>query len=252
MLIRLAVISETNKINDTAAVAAEKKGVTIVPLKPSAKFPPGTAAALAMAKNTAAAFKHAVAAAAQQEQLLFLLADALDCREGLPQGSSRRVTDHATRFAVALGMSRDDQLVLERAALLRDIGKIAVPNSVLLKEGLLDYDEWLFIQKHPHLGGEIVDKTEALRDIADVVRMHHESFDGDGYPDGLEGDAIPLLARALKIIDVYCAMTSPRLYRKGYSSQEEALEYVRNEQGKHFDPALVETFLAEDVGQPWK
>jgi len=252
MLTRLAVISESKKIDNSAVVAAEKEGVTLVPLKPSAKFPPGTAAALAMAKDSAASFKHAVAAAAQQQELLYLLADALDSREGLPLGSSRRVADHATRFAVALGLSRDDQLVLERAALLRDIGKNAVPNSVLLKEGLLDYDEWLFIQKHPHLGGEIAEKTGALRDIAEVISMHHESFDGDGYPDGLEGDAIPLLAKALKIIDVYCAMTSPRLYRKGYSSQEEALEYIRSEQGKHFDPNLVETFLAENVGQPWK
>lgn len=252
MLKRLAVITKDGGVDRAAVKSSEAEGVSLTFLSPSDQLPPGTAAALCLAGDLPGALKGVLAAAEQQEELLFLLADALDCREGLLPGSSRRVTDHATRFAAALGLSPEDQLVLERAALLRDIGKIAIPNDVLIKEGLLSYEEWMLIQQHPHLGGQIAEKTRALGDIAELVNMHHESFDGDGYPDGLEGSAIPLLARALKILDVYCAMTSPRHYRKGFSSQEDALEYLRSEQGKHFDPDLIETFLEAGVGRPWE
>ncbi|MCX5772689.1 MAG: HD domain-containing protein [Candidatus Hydrogenedentes bacterium] len=252
MLKRLAVFTDGGAIDEAAAKAAQAQGVQLQFISGSAEFPPGTPAAIALAKDLAGSIKAALTAAEQQEELLFLLADSLDCREGLLPGSSRRVTEHATRLSAAIGLGTEDQLVLERAALLRDIGKITIPNDVLLKEGLLSYEEWMFIQQHPHLGGQIVENTRALKDIAEVVRTHHESFDGDGYPDALEGSAIPLLARALKILDVYCAMTSPRHYRKGYSSQEEALEYIRSEQGKHFDPDLVETFLEAGVGRPWE
>jgi len=252
MLKRLAVITDGGAIDEAAAKAAEAQGVQLQFVSGSSEFPAGTPAAIGLTNDFSGSLKTALAAAEQQEELLFLLADSLDCREGLIPGSSRRVTDHATRFAAAIGLGIEDQLVLERAALLRDIGKISIPNDVLLKEGLLSYEEWMFIQQHPHLGGQIVEKTRALNDIADVVKTHHESFDGDGYPDGLEGSAIPLLSRALKILDVYCAMTSPRHYRKGYSSQEEALEYLRSEQGKHFDPDLVEAFLEAGVGRPWE
>lgn len=252
MLKRLAVITQDGGVDKAAEKSAEAEGVSLAFLSPSQELPPGTAAALGRADDLPGALKGVLAAAAQQEELLFLLADSLDCREGLLAGSSRRVTDHATRFAAALGLGTEDQLVLERAALLRDIGKITIPNDVLLKEGLLSYEEWMFIQQHPHLGGRIAEKTLALKDIVEVVNMHHESFDGDGYPDGLEGCTIPLLARALRILDVYCAMTSPRHYRKGYSSQEDALEYLRSEQGKHFDPDLVEAFLEAGVGRPWE
>lgn len=252
MLKRLAVITKDGGADPAAVKSAEAKEVHLTFLSHSKKFPPGTAAAIDCTNDLHAALKTALPAAEQQQELLFLLADSLDSREGLLPGSSRRVADHATRFAVALKLGVEDRLVLERSALLRDIGKISIPNDVLLKEGLLSYDEWMFIQKHPHLGGEIVEKTHALKDVAETVKMHHESFDGDGYPDGLEGSQIPLLARALKILDVYCAMTSPRHYRKGFSSQEDALDYLKSEQGKHFDPDLVETFLEAEVGQPWE
>lgn len=251
MLRRLAFIAEKETVDKAAAKAAETNGVLLVPIRPEQAWPPGTAAAVAVDKDASAAITAALAAAAQQEELLFLLADSLDSREGLLPGSSRRVADHATRFAAALKLEPGEQVVLERAALLRDLGKIAIPNSVLLKEGLLSYEEWLQIQQHPHLAKDIADKTPALSDIADIIAMHHESFDGDGYPDGLEGNAIPRLARALKILDVYCAMTSPRHYRKGYSSQEDALDYVKSEQGKHFDPDLAEVFLSKKIGKPW-
>ena len=91
---------------------------------------------------------------------------------------------------------------------------------------------------------------DGFQDTADIVRRHHECYDGDGYPDRLEGDAIPYLARVVKVIDVYCAMTSPRHYREGQASHDEALEHIKSEHGKHFDPELVDVFLKDDLGVP--
>lgn len=252
MLRRLAVITDGGKLDKAAVKLAASEGVQLVMAGTGDDCPPGICGVLAPVEKFAASMKCVLAAAAQQEELLYLLADSLDSREGLIPGSSRRVVEHASRFAKAIGLSPEDQITLERAALLRDLGKISIPNDVLLKETLLSYEEWLLIQAHPHLGADVAEKTQALKDVAEIIGTHHESFDGDGYPDGIEGTAIPLLARALKILDVYCAMTSPRLYRKGFSSQEDALEHLRSEQGKHFDPDLIETFLKAKVGQPWE
>lgn len=193
-----------------------------------------------------------VARVADGEELMDLLAEALDCRESLLPGSSKRVRDHATRFAKPLGLSAKDRSALERAALLRDIGKLKIPNEILLMEVLLSYEESALLHQHPRLGSEVLEETRALRDVAEIVRCHHESFDGDGYPDGLEGEAIPYLARILKIVDVYCAMTSPRAYRQGHASHKEALAHLTEERGKHFDAALVDVFVKEKVGQAWE
>ena len=180
--------------------------------------------------------------------VLALLSEAIDCREGLVRGSSMRLVEHAGRFAEVLGLGAEDRLSLERAALLRDIGKLRILNDVLLKPDLLTYDEWAVIQRHPHFGADLVAEIEGFQDIEAVVRCHHESYDGDGYPERLEGEQIPFLARALKIIDVYCAMTSPRHYRTGTASHKEAVAHIRDERGKHFDPELADVFLKAKVG----
>ncbi len=184
------------------------------------------------------------------EELLLLLGMAIDAREQFHSGSSQRMSEHATRFAVALGLSASDRSRFERAAAVRDIGKLRVPNDVLLKKSVLTYDEWMLLQSHALLGGEIVRGVAWLQDTDDIVSSHHECFDGTGYPVGTEGEAIPLLGRALKILDVYCAMTSPRFYRPGYSTHEDAVAYIRGESGKHFDPELVNLFIDAGVGQP--
>ncbi len=179
---------------------------------------------------------------------LGLLSEAIDCREGLVQGSSMRLVEHAGRFAGGLGLGAEDKLALERAALLRDIGKLRILNEVLLKPDLLSYDEWAVIQRHPHFGADLVAEIEGFQDIEAVIRCHHESYDGDGYPERLEGEQIPFLARALKILDVYCAMTSPRHYRTGTASHKEAVAHIRAERGKHFDPELANVFLDAKIG----
>lgn len=185
---------------------------------------------------------------AQIDSTLYLLAEAIDCRESFRPGSSQRVVEHATRFAQVLGLRSDEQITLERGALLRDIGKLKIPNEVLLKNGLLDYDEWNLIQAHTHIGADLVKNLDGFEDIENIVRRHHETWDGDGYPDKLEKEAIPFAARIIKIVDVYCAMTSPRPYREGMATKQQALDHLQNERGKHFDPELVDIFLENDLG----
>jgi HD-GYP domain-containing protein (c-di-GMP phosphodiesterase class II) len=181
--------------------------------------------------------------------LLELLAEAIDCREAFLPGSSSRVREHATRLGKALKLSANDQLTFERAALVRDIGKLKIPNDVLLKDDVLTYDEWQLIHQHAAIGADLVASLDVLKDTEDVVRYHHECFDGTGYPAGLEGDAIPYLARAMKVIDVYCAMTSPRHYRKNQTTHAAAAQHLDNERGKHFDPEIVAAFVASDIGK---
>ena len=252
MLTRVGVVSDKDSFRQALMKAATGKGAEGVVIGAGDDLPANITAIVADQESVKAAMDAACVLGARNEQMLQLLAEAVDCREGFLPGSSVRVMEHATRFAAALKLSPEDQLTLERGALARDIGKIHISNDVLLKEGVLSYDEWSLLQRHPHLGAEIVLQTSCLQDTADIVRNHHECYDGDGYPDGLEGEAIPYLARIMKILDVYCAMTSPRHYRKGHSSHEEAVDYLKSEQGKHFDAAMVDVFMDAGVGQPWK
>jgi putative nucleotidyltransferase with HDIG domain len=210
-------------------------------------LPPAATCALAGSKEVDAALKAATALGTQLEEVLWLVAEAIDCREEFRPGSAKRLIAHTTKFAEALGLSAQDTLTLQRGALIHDIGKLRVPNEILLKSDLLTYHEWATLQQHTVFGAEIVSAGEALKDTVDVVRSHHECFDGTGYPDGLEGDDIPYLARAMRILDVFCAMTSPRHYRQGQSSNEDALNHLKEERGIHFDPDLVDKFIAAEV-----
>lgn len=251
MLHILALFSQVNTMKQAVETAAGAAGIEPVYTKTAKEVPAWTAAVIADKAHIDEGIKAAVRAAGCQEELLSLLGRALDSREDMLPGSSWRVMEHVERFGRAVGMSKREIATLARAGLLRDIGKIMIPNTVLLKQGVLDYEEWSLIQRHPHLGAELLTHAKAFSDIADIIRHHHECYDGDGYPDGLEGEKIPLYARILRIVDVYCAMTSPRHYRKGHSTHEEAANHLRSEQGKHFDPKLVEIFLKKNVGRPW-
>ena len=190
--------------------------------------------------------------ASVSEDLLHVLAEAIDSREELAVGSSLRVMDHARRFGKALKLSAKDQRTLERGALLRDVGKIRLPNSVLLKYTILTHDEWTAIRKHTHLGGDLVKKIPSLKDIEPIVRYHHECWDGTGYPDSLEGKKIPRLAQIVRIVDVFCAMTAVRHYRKNVHSLSAALDHLKSESGKHFDPDLIAVFLKAKIGKAEK
>ncbi len=248
MIKRIAVLNADGALCQALARAAEGHDAIIVAVPPGEAPPPGTVVLAAGSAPAEAALDAALAASAETEGLLVLLADAIACREGIPEGSSERVRRYALRFARALGLSPEEQFSLERAALLRDIGKIRIPNEILLKKSVLDYDEWTLLQSHAALGAELLAERGIYRDVLDAVRYHHECYDGDGYPDHLEKDAIPLSARIMKILDVYCAMTSPRHYRPTHCTHEDAVVHLKNERGKHFDPHLTDVFIEARIG----
>ncbi|MBI4558004.1 MAG: HD domain-containing protein [Candidatus Hydrogenedentes bacterium] len=249
MLKRIAVVGKNTRLQKAAAEASRSKEVAVVRVDPREELPPATAVVIAGSSEISVAVEAALVLGERHEQLLLLLAEAIDCREAFMPGSSVRVQDLATSFARALGLNADDQLTLERGALVRDIGKLKIPNEILLKDALLTYDEWDTIRQHTNLGANLVLVTDVLKDTVDIVRYHHECFDGSGYPEGLEREKIPLPARIMKILDVYCAMTSPRHYRERTSSREQALAHLQDEVGKQFDPELVRVFVEASLGE---
>ncbi|MCX8064734.1 MAG: HD domain-containing protein [Candidatus Hydrogenedentes bacterium] len=183
----------------------------------------------------------------EYDSLFFLIADAIDCRESLKPGGARRMVKIARYLGSVLGLSTSEQWVLEHACVLRDIGKIQVSNEILLKKSVLSYEEWIMLKSHPKLGADILKGLGIFPELIPVIESHHECYDGDGYPLGIEGEEIPFLARVLKVLDVYCAMTSFRIYRSGIATKEEALEHLKDERGKHFDPKVVDAFIEAKV-----
>ena len=228
----------------------EAKGARVAEVKRGGEVPADAAAAMASASRLADGMRLASACGDVHLRLLLLIAEAVDCRESIPAGSAARLLEHATRFAEALGLDDEATSLLERATLLRAIGKTRLSNEILLKKSVLDYDEWLALKQYPVFGAELLEEWDLHADAAPIVHAHQESYDGTGYPDGLEKDAIPLLARMLRIIVVYCAMTSPRHYRTTVTGHDEAIAYFTEERGQHFDPELVDVFIAHQVGQP--
>lgn len=247
MLSRVVLIEQDGAPIPYMFEALKEAGLGSVTLHRTEDLPPGVAAVAPADDRAVDVVPWLAELGERQESLLGLLADALDCREGLELGESRRVLAHATLFAQALKLSPAEQSTLERGALLRDLGKMRIPNEVLLKTGPLSYDEWRLLQDHTSLGAEIAGETPALKDTTNILLRHHECYDGDGYPGRLEREAIPYLARIVKIVDVFCAMTRARLYRQGRATVKEAIEHLRGERGKHFDPELVDIFLREKI-----
>ena len=167
---------------------------------------------------------------------------ALDLRDKETEGHTLRVTDMSLKLARAMGLS-DDQLVhVRRGALLHDIGKMGVPDSILLKPNQLTPDEWEIMRQHPQLAHEWLAPLSYLGPALEIPYCHHEKWDGTGYPRGLKGDLIPLSARIFAVVDVWDALTSDRPYRPAWS-QEQTLDYIRDNSGAHFDPSVVDAFL---------
>jgi len=169
-------------------------------------------------------------------------AKALDLRDHETAGHSDRVTEWTLKLALALGVEKEQLIHIRRGAILHDIGKIGVPDTILLKEGPLTPEEWRIIRQHPVFAYEALRSIRFLQPALDIPYCHHEKWDGSGYPRGLKGDEIPLAARIFAVVDVWDALTSDRPYRKAWS-QTEAREYLRSQAGKHFDPRVVEVFL---------
>lgn len=170
------------------------------------------------------------------------MGDALDMRDEETEGHSKRVTAYTVAIGRAMKLTASELKTLARGAFLHDIGKIAIPDSILLKPGHLTPDEMTVMQSHCEQGYRIVRKIPFLADAAELVLSHQESFDGTGYPRGLRGEEIPLGARIFAIADTLDAITSDRPYRRG-SSFGEALREIERCAGTQFDPAVVTIFL---------
>jgi putative nucleotidyltransferase with HDIG domain len=169
------------------------------------------------------------------------LSATVDARDTYTAGHSRRVAASAAVIARELGLSGPELDLLEQAALLHDIGKIGVPDAVLLKEGPLTAAEWVLMRSHAEEGARIIERLGYLDAVVPAIRHHHERMDGRGYPDGLLGDEIPLAARIIHVADALDAMTTKRLYREERSF-EEALEEIRRGRGTDFCELCVEAF----------
>ena len=173
---------------------------------------------------------------------------ALELRDSETQGHTERVTTLSLRLAQAVGLSETELTHIRRGALLHDIGKMAIPDGILLKSGPLTAEEWAIMRRHPLYAYELLLPIAYLRPALDIPYHHHEKWDGTGYPDGLKGEQIPLAARLFAVVDVWDALISDRPYRPGWS-QEKVKAYLQEEAGKYLDPQIVELFLTMIAGE---
>ncbi|NTW00608.1 MAG: response regulator [Oscillochloris sp.] len=168
---------------------------------------------------------------------------ALDLRDQETEGHSQRVTEMTVRMAHAVGLSNADIVHVRRGALLHDVGKLGIPDSILLKPGKLTEEEWMIMRMHPVYAYEWLAPIEYLRPALDIPYCHHEKWDGTGYPRGLSGTGIPLAARIFALADVWDAMRSDRPYRAGWPVPK-VIDHISGLTGTHFDPDLTPIFLA--------
>ncbi len=173
---------------------------------------------------------------------LYGFVKAIEVKDPYTQQHSNRVTDVAIGIAGEMGCNREEMDILNVAGLLHDIGKIGIKDDILLKPGRLTDEEYEIIKEHPAMGASIVGQMGLWKKEQEIIRWHHERFDGNGYPDGLKGDKIPLPARILSVADVYDAISSDRAYRKKMD-EKKVLQIIHDGAGNQFDPVVVDAFL---------
>lgn len=176
------------------------------------------------------------------------LVGALDARDRETEGHTRRVVQYSLLLADCLGLSAEEKLDLKRGALMHDIGKLSIPDAILLKAGPLTAEEHAVMRRHTENGLHMLEGIEFLHGAVGIISAHHENFDGTGYPLGLKGEAIPLGARIFAVADAFDAITSDRRYRQARSYQDARREIVLMK-GKQFDPNVVEAFLSIPEGE---
>ncbi len=167
---------------------------------------------------------------------------AMDLRDEETEGHTQRVTELTLHLAKTIGLEDEELVHIRRGSLLHDIGKLGVPDAILLKPGILTDEEWEVMKIHPKLARQMLEKVEYLKPAMDIPYCHHERWDGSGYPRGLKGEEIPLAGRIFAIVDVWDALTSDRPYRAAWS-KEKTLQHIMEQKGKHFDPQIVDIFV---------
>jgi len=176
-------------------------------------------------------------------------ARALELRDRETEGHTRRVTELALRLARAMGVGNAELAHLRRGALLHDIGKMGIPDGILLKPGPLTDAEWALMRQHPQYAYDMLSPIAFLRPALDIPHSHHERWDGTGYPCGLQGEQIPFAARVFAVADVWDALRSDRPYRPAWP-EEKTREHIQSLAGTHFDPKVVEIFMELELQKP--
>jgi putative two-component system response regulator len=186
--------------------------------------------------------KHRTDELERAESVLFSLARSIEGKDPYTHGHCERLSDYSARLGEHLGLAEDEITALRRAGVVHDIGKVAVPDAILLKPSRLTEEEWKLIKEHPVVGERICAPLKSFRLVLPIIRHHHEKLDGTGYPDGLRGEAIPITARVLQIVDVYDALTTERPYKKAFTIVD-ALQIMKEEVAKDWwDPRIFEQF----------
>lgn len=177
------------------------------------------------------------------EQTISGWVHVMDLRHRETKDHTQRVTKMTVELAKLSGISDAKELkCIERAAMLHDIGKIGIPDAILIKPGKLDKEEWEQMKTHPQIAKDILSKIAFLNPSMAIPFSHHERWDGTGYPVGMKGDEIPLTARFFAVIDVWDALIHPRVYKSAWP-EEQVVSYIREQSGSHFDPEVVTLFL---------
>jgi putative two-component system response regulator len=178
------------------------------------------------------------------EQVIFALAAAVEAKDPFTEAHTQRVAESARRIGARLGLTSSDLDALYRGGIIHDIGKIGVPDSILLKPGPLDADELTRMHLHPVIGENIVAPLRSGVDLLPIIRNHHERFDGTGYPDGLAGSSIPRLARIVSVCDAFDALITDRPYRRRMSVSD-AVSTLTRGAGRQWDPEVVEALIKD-------
>lgn len=212
------------------ALAYEKSGLTMVAL---------ILGPLIMLRYS---FKLYIDMKQQYFETIKTLSNALDAKDNYTNGHSLRVAEISVAIASEMKMNAKQMETIKAAALLHDIGKIGIADAIINKPGRLEMSEIYEIRRHPEIGETILKDVRALKHIAVIVKHHHERFDGNGYPDSLKGDEIPIESAIISVADAYDAMTSNRIYRMAMTF-ERAVGIIREERGRQFNPEVVDAFL---------
>jgi putative two-component system response regulator len=174
------------------------------------------------------------------ETVVFSLATSIEAKDPYTEGHCERLSDYSVALAERIGLPEELKIALRRGGVVHDVGKVAVPEHILLKTGPLTEAEWKIMKQHPVIGEKICSPLKSFRLVVPIIRHHHEKLDGTGYPDGLKGDQIPITARVLQAVDIYDALTTTRPYRKALAP-EDALAQMREEATRGWwDDALLD------------